>query len=86
MLLGVDPQQLAAGTLVAVVDREARDHLRHHQPGAVALGLQADEPVADSGQRREHDAVGDRDAAEAPGIREGSGHRVSWYESSDEPV
>ena len=86
VLLGVDAEQLAAGTLILVVHRVARDHLRHHQAGAVALGLQADEPVADSGQRREHHAVGDRDAAEAPGIRKGSGHRVSWYESSDEPV
>ena len=45
--------------LVAVVHGEARDHLRDGQAGAVALGLQAHEPVADSGQRREHDPVGD---------------------------
>ena len=65
VLVRMDPQQLAAGALVAVVDRVARDHLRDGQSGAVALGLQAHEPVADPGQRREHDAVGDRHAAEA---------------------
>ena len=56
-LLGVDAQQLAHRLLVAVVDREARHHLRDREPGAVALGLQAHEPVADPGQRRQHDAV-----------------------------
>ena len=70
VLVGVDPQQLAAGPLVAVVHREARDHLRHDQPGAVALGLQAHEPVADPGQRGEHDAVRDRDPAERPAVGE----------------
>jgi len=86
VLLGVDPQELAAGTLVAVVHREARHHLRHDQACPVALGLEANEPVADSGQRREHHAVWNRHPPEAPGIRKGSGHRVSWYESGDEPV
>ena len=57
---GCDAQHLGARLLVAVVDPEARDHLRHRQPRAVALGLQAHEPVADARQRREHDAVGDR--------------------------
>ena len=66
----VDPQQLGAGLRVAVVDGEARHHLRHREPGAVALGLQAHEPVADPGQRREHDPVGDRQAAEGPGVAE----------------
>jgi hypothetical protein len=39
VLVGVDPQQLAQRALIAVMDREARDHLRNGQPGAVALGL-----------------------------------------------
>ena len=55
--------------------RVARDHLRDRQPGAVALGLQAHEPVADPRQRRQHDAVGDRDAAERPGLGERAGRR-----------
>ena len=41
-------QQLVERLAVAVVDREARDHLRDREPGAVALGLQAHEPVADA--------------------------------------
>ncbi len=69
VLVGMDPQQLAQRALVAVVDGEARDHLRDGQAGAVALGLQAHEPVADPGQRRQHDPVGDRDAAEASSCR-----------------
>ena len=69
-LARVDPQQLRAGLRVAVVDGEARHHLRHREPGAVALGLQAHEPVPDPGQRREHDPVGDRQAAEGPGVAE----------------
>ena len=68
----VDPQQLVERLAVAVVDREARDHLGDREPGAVALGLQAHEPVADAGQRREHDPVGDRDAAERPGVVQGA--------------
>ena len=50
--------------LVAVVDGVAGDHLGDRQPGAVAAGLQADEPVADPGQRRQQDAVGDLDVAD----------------------
>ena len=61
-------QQLVERLAVAVVDGEARDHLRHREPGAVALGLQAHEPVADAGQRRQHDAVRDGQAAEDPGL------------------
>ena len=75
VLVGMDPQQLAAGALVAVVHGEARDHLGHHQAGAVALGLQAHEPVADPGQRGEHDPVGDRDPAERPRVGQHAGHR-----------
>ena len=94
VLVGVDPQQLSAGPLVAVVHSEARDHLRHRQPGAVALGLQSHEPVADPGQRRQHHAVGDLNAAERPRLGKrlrcsvGSELRVrtlitrSWYESA----
>ena len=51
VLVGVDPQQLAQGALVAVVQAEARDHLGDREAGAVAARLQADEPVADPGQR-----------------------------------
>ena len=78
VLVGVDPQQLAAGALVAVVHGEARDHLGDDQAGAVALGLQAHEPVADPGQRGQHDAVGDRDPAERPGVGQPArGHRAA---------
>ncbi len=68
-LLGAHDEQLVERLAVAVVDRVARDHLRHREAGAVALGLEAHEPVADAGQRREHDPVRDRDPAELPGIR-----------------
>ena len=71
-LVGVDDQQLLEGAPVAVVDGVRGDHLADRQAGAVALGLQAHEPVADPGQRREHDAVGDGDAAELPGVAEGA--------------
>ena len=47
-LVGVDAQHLRARLLVAVVDPEARDHLGDREPRAVALGLQAHEPVADA--------------------------------------
>ena len=67
-LVGMHDEQLVERLAVAVVDREARDHLGDREPGAVALGLQAHEPVADAGERREHHAVGDRDAAEVPGV------------------
>ena len=65
-LVGMDAQQLAHRLLVAVVDGEARDHLRHRQPGPVALGLQAHEPVADPGQGREQHPVGDLDGPDPP--------------------
>ena len=71
LLVGVDAQQLAQRALVAVVEREARDHLRDREPGAVALGLQAHEPVADPGQRREQHPVGELDAADREGVGEG---------------
>jgi hypothetical protein len=74
-LVGVDDQQLVERLAVAVVDGEARDHLRHGEPGPVALGLQAHEPVADAGERRQHDAVGDLEVAEAPGVVQGA-HRA----------
>ena len=74
VFVGVDPQQLADGALVAVVDREARDHLRDHQPGPVALGLQAHEPVADPGQGREHHAIRDPHAAQGPTVCQRSSH------------
>ena len=57
---------------VPVVDGEARDHLADRQPGAVALGLQAHEPVADPGQRREHHAVGDRQVPDRPWVVQGA--------------
>ncbi len=68
MLVGVDAHQLAHGSLVAVVQAEAGDHLRDGEAGSVPLGLQADEPVADPGQRRQQDAVGDFDVADPEGI------------------
>ena len=62
VLVGVDPQQLPQGALVAIVQAEARDHLREGETGAVAARLESYEPVADSGQRRQQDPVGDLDA------------------------
>src|SRR4051794_18827822 len=73
-LVGMDPQHLDARLLVAVVDPEARHHLRHREPGAVALGLEPDEPVADAGERREHDPVRDPDGADVEGVGEGGRH------------
>ncbi len=64
VLVGVDPHQLPQGALVAVVQAEAGDHLRHGQPGPVAFRLQAHEPVADPRQRSQQDAVGDLDVAD----------------------
>ena len=63
-LVGMDAQHLLDRAPVAVGDREARDHLGDRQPGAVAVRLQADEPVADPGQRREQDAVGELDVGD----------------------
>ena len=57
VLVGMDAQELAHGALVAVGQAEARHHLGHHEAGAVAPRLQPDEPVADAGQRREHEPV-----------------------------
>jgi hypothetical protein len=56
----VDAKQLPDGALVAVMNPEARDHLRDGQPGPVATRLEPNEPIADSGQGRQQDAVGDR--------------------------
>ena len=61
MLLGMNDQELLERAAVAVMKREARDHLRDREPGAVAARLKAHEPVADPGQRGEKDAVGDLD-------------------------
>ena len=77
VLVGMDAQELAHGALVAVGEPEARHHLGHHEARAKALGLEAHEPVADARQRREHHAVGDLDAAQAPGIGE-LGHHPAW--------
>ncbi len=71
-LVGVDDEQLVERLAVAVVDRVARDHLADREAGAVALGLEPHEPVADPGQRREHDPVRDRDPAELPRVMEAS--------------
>ena len=68
VLVGVDPHQLAQGALVAVVQAEAGDHLRDRQPGPVAFRLQAHEPVADPGQRRQQDPVGDPHSADLEGV------------------
>ena len=53
-------------TAVAVDEPEARHHLGHDEAGAVTLRLKAHEPVADAGERREHDPVRDLDAAQSP--------------------
>ena len=70
VLVRVDAQELAHGALVAVHEPEARDHLGDHEAGAVALRLEAHEPVADAGERREHHAVGEPEAAERPRVGE----------------
>jgi hypothetical protein len=70
VLVRMHAQELAVGALVAVFQAEARHHLAHGEPRAIALGLQPNEPVADPGQRRKHDAVGQLDAAERPGCGE----------------
>ena len=62
-LVGVNYQQVAHRLLVAMVDREAGDHLADRQAGTEALGLEPDEPVTDSSQRRQHDAIGGFNAA-----------------------
>ena len=71
MLVGMEPEQLAQGALVAVVEAEARDHLRDGQSRPVAARLQADEPVADPGQGRQQHAIGDLDVADAKGAVSG---------------
>ena len=70
VLVRVDAQELAVGAPVAVNEAEARHHLRHHQAGAVALRLKPHEPVADARERREHDTVGEPQAAERPAVGE----------------
>ena len=67
VLVGMDPQQLVQRPLVAVVDRVAGDHLRDREPGTVAARLQAYEPVADPGERRQQHPVGDLDVADPNG-------------------
>jgi hypothetical protein len=69
-LTGVDAQHLDTGALVAMEDGVRGEHLRDRQAGAVALGLQAHEPVADARQGGEHHTVRDRQGAELPMIRE----------------
>jgi hypothetical protein len=71
VLVRVETKELGQGALVAVVEAEARDHLGDRQAGAVAARLQTDEPVADTGQRGEQDAVGDLDVADAKWSCEG---------------
>ena len=52
------------------------ESLAAEEPRAEALGLQAHEPVADAGERRQHDAVLDRHASKCPGVGErGHGQR-----------
>jgi len=64
VLLRVDAKQLADRALVAVVEPEARDHLRNREPGTLAASLEAHEPVADPGQGSQQHAIGDRDVAD----------------------
>jgi hypothetical protein len=69
-------QHLAQGALVAVMEREARHHLREGHPGAVAARLQAHEPVPDPRQRREQDAVWDLNVADPERVCERGPHRL----------
>ena len=68
VLVGVDPHQLAQRALVAMVQAEAGDHLRDGEARTVAFRLQAHEPVADPGERREQDAIGEFDVGDPEGI------------------
>ena len=72
VLVRVHPEELAMRALVPVLEAEARHHLGHREAGPVALGLKAHEPVADPGERREHHAIGQLDAAQGPGCGERS--------------
>ena len=67
VLVGMQAEQLLKGALVAVVEREARDHLRDGQARPVPPRLQPHEPVPDPRQGGEQDAVGDLDVADAEG-------------------
>ena len=57
--VGVQAQKLGARALVAVGEAVAGDHLGDGQPRPVTLGLQAHEPIADTGQWRQQQAIGD---------------------------
>ena len=78
VLVGMDPEQLLQRALVAVVDRVAGDHLGEAEPGAVALRLQAHEPVPDPGQRREQHPVGDLDVADRERVGERRAASAAW--------
>ncbi len=67
VLVRMEPKQLLQGALVAVVEPEARDHLRDGQARSVAARLEAHEPVPDPRQGSEQHAVGDLDVADAEG-------------------
>ncbi len=58
MLVGMEPQELLVGASIAVLEPEARDHLRDRQPGSVTTRLEPNEPVADPGQRGQDEPVG----------------------------
>src|SRR5688572_32342175 len=45
VLLGMHDEQLLERAAVAMVQREARDHLRDREPGPVAARLESHEPV-----------------------------------------
>ena len=74
-LVGVDPQHLLERAPVAVGDREARDHLGDREPSPVAVRLQAHEPVADPGERRQQHAVRD---GRTSAMRKGAGRAAGW--------
>ena len=64
MLVGMDPQHLVAVRSLPWWSAKLETISETAMPGAVAARLQAHEPVADPGQRREQDAVRDLDVGD----------------------
>ena len=64
-LVGVNAKHLLGRAPIVVSEGVAGDHLRDREPGAVALGLHAHEPVADAGERGEQDTVSELEVGDA---------------------
>ena len=70
MLVGVDAQELLDRALVAVGEAEAGDHLGGDQAGPEAPRLKPHEPVADAGERSQHEPVLERRGRRASRVGE----------------